>query len=178
MKNMKSKKILITIIFSVICVSVILAVILIANNRRGDPGEDADANTIQLFSSLEEAVERAGFPLQCTDRLNGILATEYFADETVITVTYGKAGYITKKLIAVDESDTGATTEKTSEINDETTEEVRTEHKINGVTVIFTGKESSVTKAEWTDNGYDYAIVLTNNSVTADMMTDYVSMTR
>lgn len=168
---MKNKKVLITVLFSVICAAVILTVILIANDRRtntDDPIADPDANTVHTVASLEETADWSEFPLQCTDRLNGILATEYSADKNVITVKYGDAGLITKTLITEAPSDAGL----------EDPEENGFYREINGVTVRFTGEEDAVTKAEWTDNGFDYAITLTEGSVTADTMSDYVSATR
>ena len=172
---MKNKKLWITVLFSVVCIAVILTVILLANNQRKDA--DTIPNDADSFASLKEAEEYAQFPLRTTDRLNGELVTEYFADETAITVTFGDAGYVTKIMLIDDVSGTSVTDKKPDKESNDASE-VRTEHEIGGVTVLFTGENDAVTKAEWTDNGFDYAIVLTENSVTADMMTDDVSATR
>ena len=53
--------------------------------------------------------------MKCSDRLNGILATDYSADQTAITVTYGKAGYIRKTLLPDDTAD-GETAPLTEEL--------------------------------------------------------------
>ena len=167
---MKNKKALITIIFAAVCAVVILAVLLIGyHKKKTDPTSYIDPGAVRSFDTLEEAVEWAEFSLQCSDRLNGILATGYSADKTAITVTYGKAGYISKTLIADD-------AEK-SESN-ELTEENLSTYEINDLTVWFTGEDTAVSQAEWTDNGFDYVICLTDKSTTADVMTDYVLSTR
>ncbi len=124
---------------------------------------------VRSFDSLEEAVEWAGFSMRCSDRMNGKLTTEYSADQTLITVTYGNAGYISKTLIQEDES----------AANSGPASEDGTVYEINGVSVYFIGEESAVSAAHWTDNGFDYAVCLTNNNtVPADAMTDYVRATR
>ena len=168
-KVMKNKKILVTVIFSVVCVGVILAVLLIGYHKKTSGAVAVeDPNVVRSFDSLEEAVEWAGFSLRCSDRMNGILITEYSANQTSITVTYGKAGYISKTLIPEDES----------AVNAGFSSEDGTVYEINGVSVFFTGDENTVSEAHWTDNGFDYAVCLTNNTVPADVMTDYVSATR
>ena len=167
---MKNKKVLITVIFSVVCAIVILAVLLIGHYAKSnDSTATIDPGAVQSFGSLEEAVEWAEFSLQCSDRLNGILATEYSADKTRITVTYGKAGYISKALTSEDAENSEST---------EPTEGNRTAYEINDLTVWFTGEENAVSKAEWTDNGFEYVIYLTNQTVASDVMTDYVLSTR
>lgn len=176
----KKKKILITVIFSAICIGVMLAVILFANSRRNQADSDTDSETadVRTFGSLEEAAEWAQFPMKTTDRLNGILATEYSAIENMIKVTFGKAGYITKTLIMEEESSETEPGTEQEAAPDEIAEKDPDAREINGVSVRFTWDDTAVTKAEWTDNGFDYVIVLTEKSVTADMMTDYVSATR
>ena len=98
-----------------------------------------------------------------------MLASDYTADKTAITVTYRKAGYLSKTLL---------TEEEQTENDPGESEEDRVSHEINGVTVWFTGEENAVTKAEWADNGFAYVISLTGQSVTAETMTDYVLSTR
>lgn len=170
MKNMKNKKVLITVIFSVVCAIVILAVLLIGHYAKSnDSTATIDPGAVQSFGSLEEAVEWAGFSLQCSDRLDGILVTDYSADQIAITVTYGKAGYISKALILEDTEISEST---------ESVGENRTAYEINDLTVWFTGEENAVSKAEWIDNGFAYTICLTNQTVAANVMTDYVLSTR
>ena len=167
---MKNKKILITVIFAVVCVGVILAVLFIGYNKKTSgmlSVEDTDG--VRSFDSLEEAAGWAGFSMRCSDRLNGITATDYSADKTSITVTYGRAGYISKTLIM---------TEDESEVIAGISTEDTTVYEINGMNVYFNGDENYVSEAEWTDNGFDYVVCLTDGSVSADVMTDYVLATR
>lgn len=167
---MKNKKVWITVIFAAVCAVVILAVLLIGyHKKKTDPTSYIDPGAVRSFDTLEEAVEWAEFSLQCSDRLNGILATGYSADKTAITVTYGKAGYISKTLI-LEETENGEPKEPEGED--------LTAVEINGLTVWLTGGDSAVSQAEWTDNGFDYVICLTDKSTTADVMTDYVLSTR
>ena len=185
----KKKKILITVIACVLFACVVIAVILISNSL-GTGGKVLGGNDApeQSFDTLDEAVLYAGFPFQCTDRLGGFPATQYSADKTVITVTYGSSGYITKTLITTEdetESESGdetvtepETASESSALPDGTEKEDGFQTDINGVSIWFTGDENSVTKAEWTDNGFDYAIVLSGEGVSADDMTEYVSATR
>ena len=42
------------------------------------------------------------------------------------------------------------------------------------MTVWFTEEYDAVSKAQWTDNGFDYVVCLTGQTVSADIMTDYV----
>ncbi len=166
---MKNKKILITVIFAVVCAGVILAVLFIGYNKKTSaPAVNTSVDEVRSSDTLEEAVAWAGFPLRCSDRLNGITATDYSADKTSVTVNYGKAGYISKTLIQEDES----------AANDGLPEEDGTVYEINGVDVFFTGDEDAVSKAGWTDNSFDYCICLTDQSVSAGVMTDYVAATR
>ena len=156
---MKNRKLWITILFAAVCAVVILAVLLIGYHKKTDTG------AARSFDTLAEAVEWAEFSLQCTDRLNGMLDSDYTADKTAITVTYREAGYLSKTLL---------TEEEQTESEPGETEEDRVSHEINGVTVWFTGEENAVTKAEWAYNGFAYVISLTGQSVTAETMTDYV----
>ena len=71
-----------------------------------------------------------------------------------------------------------AEAEEPAATDGEASEKTFTEQEINGVTVRFFGGVEAVTKAEWTDNGFDYAVVLTEESVTASVMTDYVAAIR
>lgn len=170
MKQMKNKKVLITVAFSVVSVVVILAVLLIGYHKKTtNPTQYADPGAVRSFDTLAEAVEWAEFSLRCTDRLNGVLATGYSADKTAITVSYGKAGYISKTLIPEDAE---------AAENGAPEGDGLTEHEINGVTVWFTGTDTAVSKAEWTDNGFRYVICLTEKTAAADAMTDYVLATR
>ena len=167
---MKNKKLLITVIFVAVCAVVILAVLLIGyHKKKTEPTQYVDPDTVRSFDSLEEAVEWAEFSLRCSDRLNGMLATGYSADKTVITVTYGKAGFVSKTLI-LEDTENGET--KGPEGED------MTEREINGLTVRFTGGDNAVSTAEWTDNGFDYVICLTDQGTTVDIMTDYILATR
>ena len=167
---MKNKKVWITVVFAVVCAVVILTVLLIGyHKKKTDPTSYIDPGAVRSFDTLEEAIEWAEFSLQCSDRLNGILATGYTADKTAITVTYGKAGYISKTMLPDDTEDSE---------NEEQAEENLTSCEINGLTVWFTGEDTAVSQAEWTDNGFDYVICLTDKSTTADVMTDYVLSTR
>ena len=167
---MKNKKVWITVIFAAVCAVVILAVLLIGyHKKKTDPTSYIDPGAVRSFDTLEEAVEWAEFSLQCSDRLNGILATGYSADKTAIIVTYGKAGFVSKTLITEDTED--------GEPREPEGEDL-TAVEINGLTVWLTGGDSAVSQAEWTDNGFDYVICLTDKSTTADVMTDYVLSTR
>ena len=166
---MKNKKVRSTVIFAVVCVVVILAVLIIGyqkKNTGSTPYKDPGATG--SFDTLDEAVEWAGFKLKCSDRLNGLLATDYSANKTAITVTFGEAGYIRKALIPEDVEDGE---------NAQSTEESRTTYEINGLTVWFRGEENAVYEAEWIDNGFDYVISLNQKSVSADVMTDYILAT-
>ena len=175
---MKNKKVLITVIFSVVCAVVILAVLVIGYHTKSQgPAVTTDPGKVCSFDSLEEAVAWAGFSLKCSDRLNGILATDYSADQTAITVTYGKAGYIRKTLL-LDDTEEGENAPPTEETTSDYEIDDAPVHDINGLTVRFTGTEDAVSKAEWIDNGFDYVICLTDQTVTADVMTDYILATR
>ena len=110
---------------------------------------------------------RAGFPFACSDRLNGMPATAYSADRTVITVTFGSEGYITKTLIE-DEPESGESAQSDDGLS----------LAIDGRNVRFTVEENAVSKAEWTENGFEYVICLTGLTTTADVMTEYVRATR
>ena len=144
----------------------------------------ADLTAVQSFEMLEEAVEYAGFSMRCTDRLNGVLITGYSADRNAIIVNYGTAGYISKTLIMEDaeESETAqAEAEQIETAQEESAQadgENLTAYEINGITVRFTEEDGSVSKAEWTDNGFDYVTSLADQTVTADDMTDYILATR
>ena len=167
---MKNKKVLLTVIFAAACAVVILAVLVIGYHRKNaDPTSYVDPGAVRSFDSLEEAVEWAEFSLHCSDRLNGVLATGYSADKTTITVTYGKAGFVSKTLITED-TENGEPGEPEGED--------LTAVEINGLTVWLTGGDNAVSKAEWIDNGFDYVISLTDQGTTKDVMTDYVLATR
>ena len=167
---MKNKKILITVIFAAVCAVVIFAVLLIGYHKKNtNPTSYVEPGAARSFDSLAEAVEWAEFSLHCSDRLNGILATGYSADKTAITVTYGKAGFVSKTLIPEDAENGENTAPEGEDL---------TSREINGLTVWFTGGDKAVSKAEWTDNGFDYVISLTDQGTTADVMTDYVLATR
>ena len=167
---MKNKKVLLTIVFAALCAVVILAVLLIGyHKKKTEPTQYVDPGAVRSFDSLEEAVEWAEFSLHCSDRLSGVLATGYSADKTAITVTYGKAGFVSKTLI-LEETENGETKEPEGED--------LTAVEINGLTVWLTGGDSAVSKAEWIDNGFDYVITLTDQGTTVDIMTDYILATR
>ena len=128
---MKNKKVRFTVIFSAVCAVVILAVLVIGHQTKSKtPTSKADPGAVCSFDSLEEAVKWAGFSLKCSDRLHGILATDYSADQTAITVTYGKAGYIRKALISEDTEKAGS---------EESGEEDRIEQEVNGLSVWLIG---------------------------------------
>ena len=170
---MKNKKILLIVICSVLAAAVIVTVFVIGYRDRKSKGapEDADRDGVVAVESLEEAAERAGFPFACSDRLNGMPATAYSADRTVITVTFGSTGYITKTLIQ---------DEPESEENAEPAEgeDAGISLALDGRTVRLTGEEDAVSKAEWTENGFEYVICLTGQTTTANIMSEYILATR
>ena len=168
---MKNKKVLLTVVFAAVCAVVILAVLLVGyHKKKNNPDLYMEPGTVRTFDTLEEAIEWAGFSMKCSDRLSGILVTDYSADKTAITVTYGIAGYVRKTLLTedADEGETAATN----------TDAADSLYDIDGRNVFFAGEESGVTTAQWTDNGFVYVISLTGSGVTADVMTDYVRATR
>ncbi|MBQ6165419.1 MAG: hypothetical protein IJK23_13185 [Clostridia bacterium] len=171
---------MLTIIFSVVCAAVVLTVVLIGyRNKKPVQTISADLSSVQSFDTLGEAVECAGFSMQCSDRLNRILATSYSADRNAIIVNYGTAGYISKTLIMEDaEEGETAQAEAAQAENAQADGENLIPHEINGMTVRFTGEDNAVSQAEWTYNGFDYVISLADQTVTADAMTDYILATR
>ena len=167
---MKNKKIWITVIFSVVAAALILTVLIIGYQKKiSAPVDDVSMETVRTFDTLEEAVEWAGFSMRCSDRLNGVLSTDYEADKSAITVNYGNAGYICKTLIAQ---------EMETDVTAVPAEEMKNIYEIDGMTVRFTGDETAVSKAEWTDNGFNYVINLTGSGINAETMTDYIRATR
>ena len=160
MKILKNKKVLITGAFVLLAAAVFLVVILLKNRAEKKGGAEKE------FSSLSEAVEYAGFSMEYSDRLSGYPASGFKGSSSSITVLYPNGGYI-KKAFAAEEGTKDADPEES-------------EHVISGVPVYFTESEGDVTKARWTDNGFDYIISIESGgeSVTAEEMEDYVRMTR
>ncbi len=164
---MKNKKIWITAAFVILAAAVFTGILLLRHSR----DKKTSADETKDFSQYEEAAENAGFSLRYSDRLSGWPMTGFKGSSTSITVLYGNAGYVRKTLISEQEDDAAeenATMEETSE------------HLINGVTVYFNGDDAAVTQARWTDNGFDYLICIetVSKAVAADVMEDYVRMTR
>ena len=141
-----------------------------AHKKQTAPEADTPSAATRSFDSLAAAVDYAGFSLRCSDRLNGGLVTEYAADRTQITVTYGVAGYVRKTLLTQD-ADEGETVPTAADAADAL-------YDVDGRNVRFVGGGNAVTAAGWTDNGFLYEIILTGQGVTADAMTDYVRATR
>ena len=108
-----------------------------AHKKQTAPEADTPSAATRSFDSLAAAVDYAGFSLRCSDRLNGGLVTEYAADRTQITVTYGVAGYVRKTLLTEDADE--------SETATSVTDASGSTHDIDGRNVRFVGGETAVT---------------------------------
>ena len=166
------KKVIISVIAVVICAAIFTAVILI-NSNTAEKETETFKSSSELLSAgeIEKADTPAGFVLKYSDRLNGYQATDIKADDGIIEVTYGSAGYVSKT-----NSSSESSADKTGPGDEEKEYSQSNEYDINNLKVTFKGDDDMVYLAQWSSNGFDYTIS-SNNGVSAEDMTEYVKAT-
>ena len=150
---------------TIICVAAIViliaatAALIVFNNR---PKQDEGG--AQAVSSPDEAVEIAAFPMEYPDRLCGIPAAGFEANDNMIEVRYGTGGFVRKALGAADNSDKTEYNESCEQI-------------VNGLTVSLKGNDGLWYLAVWNDNNFTYTVSAASG-VDVNEMTDYIEATR
>lgn len=152
------KKIIISVVAVAVLAAVIFAVIAVKYKSASNSG-------INSYDSMEEAVKKAAFNMEYSDRLCGYPATDYRSSSSTVEVQYGGGGYIRKTLGVTDNS---GESENYSETNNQS---------INGHTVTCKGNDGLIYLAVWNDNNFAYTIK-TNTGVSLDEMTEYIVATR
>lgn len=157
------KKKLAVIVFIAILLAALC--IIIAVRQKVAPKNDTKIN---MYDNAEDAISAASFDMEYPDRLCGSPALDFEANSSTIEITYGASGFIRKTLGVNDNSGSD------SNLPESSTEE------INGMTVIFKGRDSKIYQASWSYNNFAYTISINeeNGGIDKDEMTDYIQSTR